>query len=217
MSHTTQYAAFSSLPGVGSCFAGCPATAAADAALHTDPFGTSAAADDAAARAVCAFDFAREVVEQNQRRMSQRAVLDEERRQRKAAMKVAIEAASDSENKTPTATATPVQVELASVSGGGYSNAAAAPEKAKIHLRMPNGRILEEDFLPSQGAFDVYVKVYEQLENKERYFRMDLRGPRNVPFQQHITKELDQTTWNLTLSSLGVKAGDVFDLDITQR
>lgn len=92
----------------------------------------------------------------------------------------------------------------------------ADSEKATLHLNMPSGRDISEDFLVTQAAFDVYVKVYEQLVNKERYFKMTLRGPRGAN-QRTITKELDQASWSKNLSVLGVVAGGTYDVDVSQR
>mmetsp|Transcript_95467 Transcript_95467/g.169505 ORF Transcript_95467/g.169505 Transcript_95467/m.169505 type:complete len:177 (-) Transcript_95467:64-594(-) len=86
-------------------------------------------------------------------------------------------------------------------------------QEASLAFCMPDGRQVNQNMPLSKTAFDVYTKAYDLLQRKERAFTMKVVGPRG---SNRVTRELDEATFGMLLSDLGIQSSGIFDVKVVQ-
>lgn len=77
-----------------------------------------------------------------------------------------------------------------------------------------SGVCATESFTASQSGFDLYLKGYNMVTDKDRPFNMEISGPRDSDVT--LSKMVDEGTWSLTLTQIGLSAGSSYDVAVTQ-
>mmetsp|Transcript_35998 Transcript_35998/g.90451 ORF Transcript_35998/g.90451 Transcript_35998/m.90451 type:complete len:197 (-) Transcript_35998:132-722(-) len=183
------YAAFLSLPGVS----GGGSDSGRDVKLPAN-LATGAGLERAEGVAKVAFDLARQVLADHEKWEQDKAKEEVARRERKALLQVPDTSGSASSGRAP--------------------EAAARPTQATLWLNFPDGRKTPLNLEVSQSAFDVYAKIFEGLQDKERQFFSTITGPRDGG--PRVDKKLDDGSFSMDLKSLGVQAGKQYDVKISQ-
>jgi len=190
------YATFLGLPGIGR---GGAAASVSDIHLPADS-ATAADLDRADGVAKAAFDLARRVLEDQEKWEEAQQREETARRERKELLRVPDTSAAAA---------------ASAGGGGGRGEPAARPTtQATLFFHLPDGRVTSEGFEVSQGAFDVYSKIFGLLQDKERQFFSNIKGPRDGG--PRVDKKLDDGSFSLDLKSLGVQAGKQYDVSVTQ-
>lgn len=85
-----------------------------------------------------------------------------------------------------------------------------------LHFHV-DGKEVVEGFKSNHNGFDVYAKAYNLCSQalQDQGFVMKLEGPRgDVKIRE---KELDEATWGLTLSAVGMEGGKEYDIVLSRK
>ncbi|CAE8647160.1 unnamed protein product, partial [Polarella glacialis] len=151
------------------------------------------------------FDLARHAAQEHDAWLLTQEKHEESRRERVELMRIA----------TDTPKAAPARSAAAPLARPVGSSALAAAE-VSLMFHMPDKRQVSQNVHISSVAFDVYTKAYELLEKKDIAFTMNVSGPRGGA-PRLLSKELDEGTWSASLSGLGLVAGGIYDVQVSQN
>mmetsp|Transcript_24464 Transcript_24464/g.39159 ORF Transcript_24464/g.39159 Transcript_24464/m.39159 type:complete len:207 (+) Transcript_24464:64-684(+) len=200
-----QHAAFTSLPKLTASLGGGNSTRAAVAQLSLRPelLADPISSPDPGATAKKAFDFAREVLLENEK-WNQRQEEEKNERQKRADLLNALLPDSPANRQTAStpSTATPVSA---------VAKAAPTPsDKIFMIFTFPGGKQVPSTFTPSQSGFELYSKAFEmggQAEPSE----MKLTGPRGA---SSLNKVVTPEDWGSSLTDMGMISGKTYDLHV---
>mmetsp|Transcript_59370 Transcript_59370/g.133608 ORF Transcript_59370/g.133608 Transcript_59370/m.133608 type:complete len:198 (-) Transcript_59370:54-647(-) len=190
-----QHAAYAAFSGLPSSSSGDAASGAAGPAP-----GLLAEAEELLRMPLerpAAFSRARAVLTEHDEWLERRKQEDAARQERRDLLRVpdAVAGTAAAAGSTATATAKPAT--------------GLRPGEVELTFHLPDKRQITQHFQISASGFDVYSKAYELLRDKGRAFSMAVSGPQ-------VNRALDEGTWSFDLSGIGFKAGNTYEVKVTQ-